>query len=167
MTEYIIKAIVIVFLISFIMGFPMTEYIFNVIGRFWNKLFGNKKLRPYEQLIFDAWRDTLSESNKKVLDEQFRLVELIQRQAGDAKVCFYYSKNYNGLLFDLKDVVHIATVLISSNDEKTYMRAKLYLVNGRFFSIDFPKRPDIYMKKRGVNIKKDELHIVSVVSYLE
>jgi hypothetical protein len=105
----------------------------------------------------------------KILDEQFRSATLIQRQAGGAKVCFYYPKKYKGLLFDNRDIVsHVASVIVApqSNKEKK-MRAKLFLVRGRFFSIEFPKRPEAYMQKRGIDINKDELRVITVESYIK
>ena len=109
------------------------------------RVFGTKSLRPYEQTCFDGWRNSLSEQARKTLDQQLSLPYFVQRQAGDAKVCFYWFGD-NVPLFSRGDfALHVATVVLEAAADKQ-MNAKIYIHHGRFFSIEFPKRPARYME---------------------
>jgi hypothetical protein len=60
--------------------------------------------------------------------------------------------------------LHVATVALAVDDGPIdqALRAKLFLHRGRFFSIEFPKRPDRLVQQRGVQLK--ELRAVEVRS---
>ncbi len=110
-------------------------------------LFNRSTLLPHEQLCFDSWRASLSEAARAILDKQLAAVRLIQRQAGGAKVCFYYRDDVQCPLLhpDAPDL-HAATVVLQKpgGSETQAMRVKVYVHRGRFFSLEFPKRPERY-----------------------
>jgi len=146
----------------------MIESILSSVSRFLNRVGASKELRPYERLVLDAWRQTLLPDMQQVLDAQLQGADLIQRQAGDAKVCFYYPKHYSAPLFGNKATeAHVATVILAdSMDGKEHtMRVKLFLVNGRFFSVEFPKRPTRYMEQHHMDMTK--LRVASVESHAD
>jgi hypothetical protein len=126
---------------------------------------GKKRLRHYEQICLDAWRDSLGEGDRAILDSQLSATNLIQRQAGDAKVCFFYPKEQTKipLFANQQPDLHVADVdLVSNGSENARMRAKIFVHRGRFFSIEFPKRPDRYMQLHGMS--KEQLHVSDVAS---
>jgi|GEM_PF-3816006 len=110
------------------------------------RLFGSTKLRPYEAICIDLWKNHLSEESKNIFDEQLKQPYIVQRQAGDAKVCFYWHKEELLPLFKLSTPdVHAATVLLKSKtNDSDVLKAKIFIHRGRFFSIEFPKRPNRY-----------------------
>jgi len=110
-------------------------------------LFSRKTLLPYEQLCLEAWCDSLPEAAKKVLRQQLEDVCLVQHQAEGSKVCFYYRDATSCRLFHpLSPVLHVATVVLQppSGSDAQVMRVKVYVHRGRFFSLEFPKRPERY-----------------------
>jgi hypothetical protein len=146
----------------------MIESVLNRIARAWNRLFASKELLPYERLVLDAWRASMSEENQRILDAQLDAVSLVQHQAAGAKVCFYYREDHSIPLFraDQPDL-HAATVLLRSEGTSETLRAKIFVHRGRFFSIEFPKRPDRYMQQhhmqaRTLQVSSVEDHIAIV-----
>jgi hypothetical protein len=67
------------------------ERLLNRISLAILSLTSRNELRDYEKLIISSWRATLSAADRLILDRQLASVQILQRQAGDAKVCFYYS----------------------------------------------------------------------------
>lgn len=147
----------------------MIESILKKTAQFWNRIFSTKELLPYERLALDAWRATISENNKNILDAQLDVVELIQHQAADAKVCFYYQEGRDMPLFRAKEPdLHVATVLLrSSPDGLETMRAKVILHRGRFFSIEFPKRPKRYLQQHHMHMEALQVAGVETHAQLE
>lgn len=145
----------------------MIESILRRLSHFLNRLSSSKQLRPYEEMVLQAWRSTLTEEEQQTLDAQLIAADLMQRQAGDAKVCFYYPNNRGVPIFKNQEpCVHAATVsLVSCDDgEGKPMNVKLFLVNGKFFSIEFPKRPARYMQQHGM--RPDALQVAAVEDHM-
>ena len=108
------------------------------------RLFGTKRLTALEDLCIHAWRDSLPERERGILDVQLQSAAFVQRGAAGAKLCLYYGSNTQAPMFCNKaPEAHVATVLFRSADPTNPKRmpARIYLVNGRFFSVEFPKRP--------------------------
>jgi hypothetical protein len=125
----------------------------------------NKELRPYEDAILRAWRDTLDPNEKRILDEQLQDVKFVQRQAGDAKVVFYYGdsgvrRTFSNLAPDL----HVATVVLRPHGAtpQQYLNVKIFVHRGKFFSIEFPKRPERYLELH--HMEMDTLHVDEIES---
>jgi hypothetical protein len=136
----------------------MTELFLNRLSLILNRLFARNYLRPYEQLVLDEWRKTLSSENQRVLDSQLQAVDFIQRQAGDAKVCFFYREGKSIPLFpNNKPDLKAATITLRSavGPKDQTLRVKIFVHRGRFFSIEFPKRPNRYFHLH--HMKADEL----------
>jgi hypothetical protein len=128
----------------------MMERLFHLLASIHNRLFGSKRLLPHEKLCLDSWRDSLTNHAKNVLDAQLASLQFVQRQAAGAKVCFYFWKSKTPPLFDqaAPDLKVATVVLETSNGEQ--MPAKIYVHRGRFFSIEFPKRPDRFLEQYGM-----------------
>ncbi|GAB7126055.1 hypothetical protein JCM19000A_05620 [Silvimonas sp. JCM 19000] len=142
----------------------MSGSILNWVAGLWNCQFAGKKLLPYERLVFDAWRSSLQEESKCILDAQLAAVSFVQHQAGGAKVCFFYRENAAAPLFKLdRPDIHAATVLLRAEGPET-LRAKIFLHRGKFFSIEFPKRPSRFMQQH--NIEERALHVANVESHV-
>lgn len=115
-----------------------------------SRIFGSNTLLPYEQLCMDAWRASLPEPASAILDVQLSMVNQVQRQAGGAKICFYYTEVEKVPTFSANAPdLHVAFVVIRSPNgiAAQQMRVKIFLHRGRFFSIEFPKRPDRYFRQ--------------------
>jgi hypothetical protein len=111
---------------------------------------------PLEQLCLDSWRASLADDAKGILDSQLALVRLVQRQAGGAKLCFYYRDGEpSALLHPDRVDLHAATVVLKKPGGTTaqVMRVKVYVHRGRFFSIEFPKRPERYAELHDMDLK--------------
>jgi hypothetical protein len=133
-----------------------------------HRLVGSNQLRDYEKICLDTWRDSLNGEQKKILDAQIAAVAFIQRQAADAKVCFYYSDDrYNShytvpLFMNQQPDQHVADIVVKSvnGNQKSSMIVRVFVHRGRFFSIEFPKRPERYMQLHGM--RKKYLRVVGV-----
>jgi hypothetical protein len=146
----------------------MIESILSGISRLLNRVGSSKELQPHERMVVDAWRQTLPPDMQRVLDAQLQAADLVQRQAEGAKVCFYYPKQFGGPLFgNLATEVHVATVMLSDSfgGKENSMRAKIFLVKGRFFSIEYPKRPKRYTEQH--NMDMTTLRVVSVEAHAD
>jgi hypothetical protein len=118
-----------------------------------HRLFPSTRLLDYEQLCLHAWRGTLTESAKRVLDAQIGTAYFVQRQANGARVCFFYPARKEMQLFrDQSPDLHVATVVLRSHGGSNLqtMRVKIYVHRGRFFSIEFPKRPERYWEQHSM-----------------
>ena len=134
----------------------MIEALLDKLSTFYFRFFGGPRLLPHEQLCLDAWRGTLSEHARYVLDAQLKSVNLVQRQAAGAKVCFYSRIDSSTPLFASHDPdQHVATVVMTTPEDsaKHRMPVKVFLHRGRFFSIEFPKRPERYLEQHGAKGK--------------
>ena len=136
--------------------------ILDKISNFYFRLFGNRSLGELEKLCLDAWRDTLSAPDRSILDRQLEQRPHIQKQAAGAKVCFYYDDEAHLPLFpDTRPDVNVATVVLESTAAPgERMKVKLFTHRGRFFSIEFPKRPERYMELHGMDAASLRVHKV-------
>lgn len=143
----------------------MIESLINRVSQGWHRLFSSKHLLPHEQVVLNAWRASLPEAAQHILDTQLLAAYLVQRQAAGAKVAFYYDKGKEAPPFsnDQPDV-HAATVSLHSEglDGET-MRVKVFVHRGRFFSIEFPKRPERYMQQH--HMVAEKLRVAAVESH--
>ncbi|WP_265284516.1 RHS repeat domain-containing protein [Verminephrobacter aporrectodeae] len=139
------------------------EWVLNWGSHMTHRLFASKKLLSYERLVLNAWRASLPGEAQRILDAQLEVVWLVQRGAGDAKVCFYHREDRGTPRFKLDPLdLHAATVLLCSGSAAT-MRAKIFLHGGLFFSIEFPKRPKRYMQLH--RMQGQALHVARVESH--
>jgi hypothetical protein len=131
-----------------------------------HRLFPNTSLLPRERLCLDAWRERLTSEQRHILDAQSSAVHFVQRQAGGAKVVFYYPEGKDTPLFSVRDPdVHTATVTLmtSGGSDRQRMTVKLFVHRGRFFSIEFPKRLERYLEQHSMQevpleVEKVEVH---------
>ncbi|QEX16476.1 hypothetical protein FRZ44_17700 [Hypericibacter terrae] len=146
------------------------ETLFNGVSRLCGRFFGSRSLRPYEQLALSGWRDTLSQKHQHTLDEQLGAFDSMQRQAGDAKVCFFYDSRKNIPLFgNAAPAVHVADVLLASTipNKGESIRVKMFIHEGYFFSIEFPKRPKRYFELHHMQPDKLRVSKVEMFSVLD
>jgi hypothetical protein len=125
--------------------------------------FNRTTLLPHEQLCLDGWRASLPEAAREILDKQLAAVRLVQRQAGGAKVCFYYRNDVPFPLFSADQPDLLAAVVVLQKPQGTEaqtMRVKVYVHRGRFFSLEFPKRPERYVVQHGMALQ--ELQVARV-----
>lgn len=128
----------------------MMERLLSLLASIHNRLFGNKRLLPHEQLCLDSWRDELTDQARGILDAQLASAQFIQRQAGGAKVCFFWRKGDAPPLFGhTAPDLQVATVILKASNGMQ-MAAKIFTHRGRFFSIEFSKRPRRYMEQHGM-----------------
>lgn len=119
----------------------------------YHRLFPSTSLLPRERLCLDAWRKRLTSEQRHTLDAQSSAVHFVQRQAGGAKVVFYYPEGKKTPLFSVRDTdVHTATVTLKTRGGSDHQRmeVKLFVHRGRFFSIEFPKRPERYLEQHSM-----------------
>jgi hypothetical protein len=117
-----------------------------------NKLFEGRGLKKYEQLVFDTWRASLSLEHRNILDSQLAQLSFFQRLSGSAKIAFFYKKNKCLQLFgNSSPRCHVATVSLGMDEPSPFgpLNAKIFLHEGRFFSIEFAKRPKRMAEQRG------------------
>lgn len=125
---------------------------------------------PHEKMCLDAWRERLHDDARSILDEQLRGVRLIQRQAEGAKLCFYYPEGSTSRRFSSMDAdLHVATVVLADlahkDDPLKRLRAKIFLHRGRFFSIEFPKRPNRYAEQHLLSV--EALDVLTVETHID
>jgi len=135
------------------------------IERVQQQLRGLEDLLPYESACLEAFRGVLSESEKAILDQQIKAADVIQRQAGGAKLVFFFDakgSNEIPLFANQAADLHAADVFLASAEQGSghKMRAKVFLHRGRFFSIEFPKRPRRYMEQHAMG--PERLRVVEV-----
>ena len=126
------------------------ERIFDSLAKLHFRLFGKKDLSPLEQQSVSAWRASLNERERAVLDAQLSAVQMIQRQAGGARLVFYYRDKGDAipLFANRKPDLHAADVFVGQPGapaERT-MRMKVFLNRGSFAAVEYPKRPSRYME---------------------
>jgi hypothetical protein len=146
----------------------MIEALLKKVASLQHALFGGRNLLPHEQICLDAWRASLPADGRRVLDAQLAAVRLIQHQAGGAKVCFYYGDEESIPLFGTEQPdLHVATIVLRTaggTDGDQTMRVKVFVHRGRFFSIEFPKRPARYMQQHGM--RPDALQVGAVEHHM-
>ena len=140
------------------------QLLFDALTRWPRLLFGSTRLLPLEELCFTAWRQTLPEDTRAILEGQLEQAAYIERQAGGAKAIFRYPSGKPDTLFanTAPDQVAAKVILGASVDarpEHTF-GVKLFVHRGRLFSIEFPRRPDRLLEKHGLT--ESELHVIRV-----
>ncbi|MEE7545959.1 hypothetical protein HF319_01895 [Xanthomonas sp. Kuri4-1] len=129
--------------------------IISFFGAMWRKFVGRPKLFVREELCLSAMRGILSISEVEIFDHQIAESDLIQRQAGGARLCFFSSKlDGRRKLFKNKlPDQHVANIFLKSRKGAgaKKMRVKVFLHRGYFFSIEFPKCPRRYMRLHGID----------------
>jgi hypothetical protein len=142
--QYIVIALVVLLVISY------TEWLNPIYDWLQGKTFNS-----YEQIVFYSWKNSLTSKNREILEKQMGQLRLIQRGAGGAKVACYYHNEKKLVLFkNVSKDLHVATVeLIDKRKTPTTgMKAKIFLHEGRFFSIEFPKRPKRLAMLKGFHL---------------
>lgn len=125
------------------------DQIIRLIAKFYQDIFGKRELLPIEKLCLDAWRQSLSGEVKNIIDKQLSHLKSIQRQAGGAKVCFYFNEGGQFPHFSRVDPnLHVATVTLEDGVESSSsMEVRIFVHRGRLFSVEFPKRPQRYLEQ--------------------
>ena len=140
------------------------QLLFDALTRWSRLLFGSKRLLPLEEMCFGAWRQTLPEDSRAILDRQLDQVAYVERQAGGAKAIFRYPSHQPDILFPnvATDQVAARVVLGSpanAGPDHTF-GVKLFVHRGRLFSIEYPKRPDRLLQKHG--LAESDLRVIRV-----
>jgi hypothetical protein len=116
----------------------------------------------------EAWRDKLTTESMHILDAQLAATYFVQRQGGGAKVCFYYPRGKEIPLFAVQEPdVQVARVTLktSAGSDVQRMVVKLFVHRGKFFSMEFPKRPERYMEQH--RMQRETLQVENVDMLLD
>jgi hypothetical protein len=141
----------------------MIEFLLDKLASYHHRVFGSTTLLPHERMCLDAWQASLSEVGRKTLALQLASLYLVQRQAAGAKVCFYQREQQPVVLFrDVRPNLQVAVVALGTDEAPAThaLRAKVFVHQGKFFSIEFPKRPDRYLKLH--HMRAERLRAVAV-----
>ncbi len=143
------------------------QWLLRSLNRLYYRFFGSKRLLSFERLAFDAWRNSLSTRAQEILDAQLRSAHFIQRQAGGAKVCFYHLNQETIPLFRNQLPYHkVATVILTdARVPHSKLKVKIFVQCGRFFSLEFPKRPWRYLELHGMHF--ESLRVDQVITHVE
>ena len=147
MVPYIVAILAVVLILSWS---PFPDWFFSL------PFLGRRNFRPYEQEAFDLWKSGLEKQELEILVAQFKQLRLIQRGAGDARIaCFFHNAKDLLLFKNNAPDLHVATVEFEPNGtgNTNPIYAKIYLHCGRFYSIEFPKRPKRLTQQRGIKIE--------------
>lgn len=127
----------------------------GLVAKLYYRLFGTKRLSSLERLTLDAWRNSLSINAREILDAQLQEALFAQQQADGAKLCFYYPDHASSPVFrDQSPDLHVATVIVTDAQVPgSTMRGKVFVHRGRFFSLEFPKRPWRYLQLHGMRME--------------
>ena len=140
------------------------QLLFDALTRWPRLLFGSTQLLPLEQLYFTAWRQTLPENTRVILERQLEQVAYIERQTGGAKAIFRYPSGKPDTLFANTEPDQVAAqIVVGSPDDVRAahtFHVKLFIHRGRLFSIEFPKRPDRLLEKHGLS--ESDLRVIRV-----
>jgi len=140
------------------------QLVFDTITRWSRLLFGSKQILPLEELCLRAWRHSLAEQSRAILDRQIEQASYIERQARGAKVIFRYPSGKPDVLFANAAPDQVAAIVVfgSRADARPQREfgARIFVHRGRLFSIEFPKQPDRLLEKHTIAI--DDLHVVRV-----
>jgi hypothetical protein len=129
---------------------------------------GRVMLRGYEQFCIDAFLESQNLAVKAILSEQLTSARVIQRQAGWAKLCFYYPDSGSiPVLANVSPNVYAATVILGADnvDKSGQMQVKVFVHRGKFFSLEFPKRPSRFADLHGMDL--NSLRVVRVNTLAE
>ena len=141
------------------------ERLLQSLAKLHFRLFATKQLSPLEASVIDAWRKTLASADQSILDAQLAAVEMIQRQAEGARLVFYYPEKPTQPIPSFPNTqpdLHVADVFLGEPAavEGRTMRVKIYLNLGRLVSVEYPKRPDRYLKQH--KMTHDHLKVLRV-----
>ena len=116
---------------------------------------GSLRLRGYETLCIDAWKEKLSDDAAALLQSQLKLLEVNRRYAKDKLLCLYplvikTRENWpRSILFpcDL-DEVAVARITLGTpgRDASETNIAEIKLSHGRFFGLEFKEPPKPLLK---------------------
>lgn len=144
----------------------MFQTFFKTLNTLSDRLRGHTLPLPYEQICIDAWRNSLSPKAQEILTSQLASVRLIQRQAKGGKLCFYYPAEISFPLFVRTEPdLHVATIILREKGVSKDMKVRVFVHRGRFFSIEFPKRPSRYAQQHQMDLAN--LSVFSVVRHVE
>lgn len=132
----------------------------NMLLKMYYKVFGSRKVKAQELEIIGEFRRRLQTEDQKILDSQLSAAICVQEQAGGAKWCWYYDEKLAACFSDKSLNKRVANVALACNDEGVRMTAKIYTHRGKFFSIEYPKRPSRYKELHGMDCIK--LKVVDV-----
>lgn len=141
-----------------------------MLRNFLKRLHGRTPLLSYEQLCIDAWCKKLSPAGRAVLKKQLAQADIVQRQAGGAKLCFYYrEKNDVPSFKNIKPDQHVATIWLAdpADIEKKSMRVNVFLHRGRFFSLEFPKRPRRFADQHEMRLEDVQVNRVELLADID
>jgi hypothetical protein len=128
-------------------------------------LTSSKRLRPYENVILNGWRNSLDPATRLLLDKQLAKVKFVQRQAGDTKVVFYYDGLGGDCEFsNLSPDLHAATVVLSQGAIKldsNLLKSDIFVHRGKLNSIEFSEGFDKIIK----HLESKDFDIYSVINY--
>ncbi len=82
-------------------------------------------------------------------------------------MCFYYPEGKDIPLFEnVQPDLHVATILLRADggSKDQTMRVKIFVHRGKFFSIEFPKRPERYMQLH--HMQTDKLQVAAVETHM-
>ena len=129
-------------------------------------LYGSRfQLRPYEQLILDAWREHLSSEAKAILSRQLELLPVLQDQAGGKLVVFFqrgeapYPPLPEEVLFPCRlEECIVARIYLEGKDRRGrvhHVRAEIELDYGElsFFIFDKPPKKRLIREVRVKDVK--------------
>ena len=131
-------------------------------------LYGSSfKLRLYEQIVLDSWRQHLTKEASALLSAQLKLLVSYQRQAQEKDLCFFplsckpYKRLPSDLLFPcrMEGCVIAFIHLVGSDSSGTLhkIRAEIHLHKGQISSIEFNQSP---RNKLAKNVKATEIEIL-------
>lgn len=130
----------------------LLEGILSKLLRAAGLLLGSPRSRHYERACFQAWRETLSDSQREKLQSQLGLFDIIQRQARRTKSVFYclrdpsYRSWPDAVSFDdcSEDLrVFNGYLRGNINDISESVACTIYTHKGRLFSIEFDSEPGV------------------------
>jgi hypothetical protein len=148
------------------------EWFFDFVSDVLHRVFGSTKLRAYESACLEAWKRELSPAAVAILDRQLEFYDLVQRQSADKLVCFFRigdpacKKLPEDSLFALRAEASVARVALRATGSKgrSSLRADISLFRGRFFGLEFNKRPQTVFPK---DVKSDEIEVTDVAVLLD
>lgn len=111
-----------------------------------SKLFGGSQLTALEHQVIAAVSAKLPATARRLFDAQISQVNRIQRHPSGKEANFYTMRRgkpsmEERFLFPLRTETLLATVRLNLGQQEKSLRAEVWLVNGRVFSVDFNKPP--------------------------
>lgn len=144
------------------------ERILYFVSDIYHRAFGSTKLRACESACLEAWKRELSPAAVAILDRQLEFYDLVQRQSADKLVCFYRigdpacKKLPEDSLFPFRaEDTSVARVALRATGSKgrSSLRADISLFRGRFFGLEFNKRPQTVFPK---DVKSEKVEVTDV-----